>query len=120
MIGGGVLTLPQASGVFGAGTDTSPQLSWSAFPEETRSFAVTVYGATTPTGSGEHIYYVVVHAVDVETLGLNHGVLPAFLSFNRLGRSSPPPSASARARRLTGREAARPAGEAFTKPPASR
>ncbi|WP_455710947.1 hypothetical protein [Streptomyces olivaceoviridis] len=52
MIGGGVLTLPQASGVFGAGT--SPQLSWSALPEETRSFAVTVYGPTAPTGSGEH------------------------------------------------------------------
>jgi len=34
----------QVSGIMGAGgSDISPQLSWSGFPEETRSFAVTVY-----------------------------------------------------------------------------
>ncbi|MBS1693604.1 MAG: YbhB/YbcL family Raf kinase inhibitor-like protein [Actinobacteria bacterium] len=47
------LSNPQVSGLMGAGgEDASPQLSWSGFPEETRSFAVTMYDPDAPTGSG--------------------------------------------------------------------
>ncbi|UXA04930.1 YbhB/YbcL family Raf kinase inhibitor-like protein [Mycobacterium sp. SMC-2] len=47
------LAMPQVSGIMGAGgEDVSPQLSWSGFPRETRSFAVTVYDPDAPTASG--------------------------------------------------------------------
>ena len=50
---GEVLPEPLVSGVMGAGgEDRSPQLSWSGFPEQTRSFAVTVYDPDAPTASG--------------------------------------------------------------------
>jgi Raf kinase inhibitor-like YbhB/YbcL family protein len=50
---GDVLPTPHVSGVMGAGgEDRSPQLSWSGFPEGTRSFAVTVYDPDAPTASG--------------------------------------------------------------------
>jgi len=131
------LSPPQVSGIFGAGgEDISPQLSWSGFPEGTKSFAVTCYdpeaptvsgfwhwavvdipasvttlargagdeqgsglpggafqlrndgghtqyiGAAPPAGHGVHHYYFVVHAVDVESLGIDKGATPAFLGFN--------------------------------------
>ncbi|QUR67954.1 YbhB/YbcL family Raf kinase inhibitor-like protein [Mycobacterium spongiae] len=47
------LATPQVSGIMGAGgQDVSPQLSWSGFPDGTRSFAVTVYDPDAPTLSG--------------------------------------------------------------------
>jgi len=50
---GGRMARAQASGIFGAGgEDVSPQLSWSGFPAATKSFVVTVYDPTAPTGSG--------------------------------------------------------------------
>ncbi|EUA42080.1 phosphatidylethanolamine-binding family protein [Mycobacterium xenopi 4042] len=47
------LASAQISGILGAGgEDASPHLSWSGFPEQTRSFAVTVYDPDAPTLSG--------------------------------------------------------------------
>ncbi|MCA0145576.1 YbhB/YbcL family Raf kinase inhibitor-like protein [Blastococcus sp. LR1] len=134
---GEVLPMPHVSGVMGAGgEDRSPQLSWSGFPEGTKSFAVTVYdpdaptasgfwhwavanlpasttelpsgagdkdapqlpagalqlrndggfagyvGAAPPAGHGPHRYFVVVHAVDTETLDVDADTTPAVLGFN--------------------------------------
>ena len=134
---GAELPKAQVSGIFGAGgQDISPQLSWSGFPEETKSFVVTVYdpdaptgsgfwhwavvdlpgsaislptgagdepgtglpdgayqlandgglkrylGAAPPSGHGKHRYFVAVHAVDVETLGVPEDASNAFLGFN--------------------------------------
>lgn len=47
------LSTPQVSGMMGAGgEDVSPQLAWSGFPDETQSFAVTIYDPCAPTASG--------------------------------------------------------------------
>ncbi|MFI5780744.1 YbhB/YbcL family Raf kinase inhibitor-like protein [Nocardia sp. NPDC051570] len=133
---GAVFGNDQVSGVFGAGgKDISPQLSWSGFPAETKSFAVSVYdpdaptasgfwhwavadipvattslpsgagseggslpagaitlrndggfagfvGAAPPAGHGHHRYFIAVHAVDVDSLGIGGEASPAFLGFN--------------------------------------
>lgn len=50
---GDALNDAQASGKMGAGgEDVSPQLSWSDFPEGTKSFAVTILDPDAPTASG--------------------------------------------------------------------
>jgi Raf kinase inhibitor-like YbhB/YbcL family protein len=47
------LAMPRVSGIFAAGgEDHSPQLSWSGFPSETRSFALTMFDPDAPTVSG--------------------------------------------------------------------
>jgi len=48
-----VLGTPHLSGLMGAGgSDRSPHLAWSGFPDGTRGFAVTCYDPDAPTASG--------------------------------------------------------------------
>jgi Raf kinase inhibitor-like YbhB/YbcL family protein len=71
-----VTSLPAGAGSEG-GAMPSPAVSL-------RNDAGTVgyVGAAPPPGHGTHRYYVVVHAVDVERLGLPKDASPAYLGFN--------------------------------------
>ncbi|MCY7403830.1 MAG: YbhB/YbcL family Raf kinase inhibitor-like protein [Cryobacterium sp.] len=80
MTDGGPLRPAQyAAGAGGA--DVSPQLSWSGFPAETQSFALTVYDPDAPTGSGFWHWAVANLPVSVTDLaagvGSAGGALPA-------------------------------------------
>src|SRR5579863_2823557 len=67
----------QLSGIFGVpgGKDISPQLSWSGFPSQTRSFVVSMYDPEAPTGSG--FWHWIVEDIPATTTSLpkNAGAL---------------------------------------------
>src|SRR6476659_9958804 len=99
---GAQLATPQVSGLMGAGgEDRSPHLSWSGFPEGTKSFAVTVYDPDAPTASGFWHWAVCNIPASVTSLetgagdgsGLPDGALtlPNEVRLDRFVGAAPPP-----------------------------
>jgi Raf kinase inhibitor-like YbhB/YbcL family protein len=64
------LPAAQLSGIFGVpgGKDISPELSWSGFPEQTKSFVISMYDPEAPTGSG--FWHWIVEDVRATTTSL--------------------------------------------------
>ncbi|MET9633960.1 YbhB/YbcL family Raf kinase inhibitor-like protein [Lentzea sp. NPDC006480] len=73
---GNPLPKAQMSGIFKVpgGTDTSPQLSWSGFPKETKSFVVSMYDPQAPTGSGFWHWVVADLPASTTSLPANAGI----------------------------------------------
>lgn len=65
----------------GAGDDRGEQLPSGAFQLRNDGGMARYIGAAPPAGHGTHHYYFVVHAVDVESLGIGSDATPAFLGF---------------------------------------
>jgi Raf kinase inhibitor-like YbhB/YbcL family protein len=67
------LPVAQLSGIFGVpgGKDISPELSWSGFPRQTKSFVVSMYDPEAPTGSG--FWHWIVEDVPADTTRLPEG-----------------------------------------------
>jgi Raf kinase inhibitor-like YbhB/YbcL family protein len=66
----------------GAGDDNGSGLPQGAIQLRNDGGLARYLGSAPPAGHGQHHYYFVVHAVDVESLGLDQNVTPAFLGFN--------------------------------------
>jgi Raf kinase inhibitor-like YbhB/YbcL family protein len=71
---GDTMPVAQRSGIFGAGgEDVSPDLTWSGFPEPTRSFIVTMYDPDAPTPSGFWHWGIVDLSSDITSLPVGAG-----------------------------------------------
>jgi Raf kinase inhibitor-like YbhB/YbcL family protein len=72
-----VTTLPE-----GAGDDTGSGLPDQAvqFPNDARGSRY--IGGAPPAGHGPHRYFITVHALDIEDIGIPTDSSPAFLGFN--------------------------------------
>ncbi|RBY90113.1 YbhB/YbcL family Raf kinase inhibitor-like protein [Blastococcus sp. TBT05-19] len=66
----------------GAGDKDAPQLPSGALQLRNDGGFAGFVGAAPPAGHGPHRYFVVVHAVDTETLDVDADTTPAVLGFN--------------------------------------
>jgi phosphatidylethanolamine-binding protein (PEBP) family uncharacterized protein len=111
---GETMPIAQRDGIFGAGgQDTSPDLTWSGFPDETQSFIVTMYDPDAPTPSGFWHWAVTNIPASVTSLSAGAGEgdqtlpegsthLPNDASLRRYIGAGPPPVGVRDARRSGG------------------
>ncbi|MFE4176828.1 YbhB/YbcL family Raf kinase inhibitor-like protein [Streptomyces sp. NPDC056909] len=69
----------------GAGDDSGSALPEGAFQLPNDARAARFIGAAPPAGHGPHRYFVVVHALDVESIGVQTDATPAVLGFTMAG-----------------------------------
>jgi Raf kinase inhibitor-like YbhB/YbcL family protein len=76
----------------GAGDEGGALLPQGAFQLRNDGGMARYIGAAPPAGHGKHRYFIVVHAVDTDSLGVSPDATPAFLGFNlfshTLGRAT--------------------------------
>jgi Raf kinase inhibitor-like YbhB/YbcL family protein len=100
---GETMPIAQRDAIFGAGgQDTSPDLTWSGFPDETQSFIITMYDPDAPTPTGFWHWAVINLPASVTSLSAGAGEgdhtlpdrsahLPNDASLRRYIGAGPPP-----------------------------